>query len=105
MPDGSGEKSPQNTADGGTADLQAPRDLGFADAGTMQLPYLVGVETCGGGPAEPLTFLTSMRQSGLNALAEDVALKLDKHGPADRPSLVPRESADENGYSSRPGAL
>ena len=45
----------QNPANRGTTDLQAASDLGFADAGTVELPDLAGLFSNSHGPAEMLS--------------------------------------------------
>src|SRR5476649_1072229 len=45
-------RSRQNPANGGATDLQAAGDLGFADAGTIQLSRLVRMEPGGYGSAQ-----------------------------------------------------
>ena len=72
----------------GAANLQAPRDLGFADASTMQLPYLVGVETCGGGPAQPLTVLPCMGQAGRAHVAAEFLFRTPRILPASSAAMV-----------------
>jgi hypothetical protein len=49
-----GNRSAQNPANRGAADLQATGDFGFADTGQMQFPNLRGVEPRGDGPAQAL---------------------------------------------------
>ena len=75
-----GERLSQNPANRGAADLQAAGDLGFADAGTMQLPYFVGVETCGGGPTQPLAVLPGMGQAGAHAFPQNLSFELREYG-------------------------
>jgi len=89
----------------GAANLQAPRDLGFADASTMQLPYLVGVETCGGGPAQPLTVLPCMRQAGAHTFPQNFSFELREYcQPVARPwygrqsRRCPRDATQETHY-------
>jgi hypothetical protein len=69
----------QNTAHRCAADLQTAGDLSFADAGTMQIPYLVGVETRGGGPAQFLAVLPRMGQPGAHPFPQNLSFELREY--------------------------
>src|SRR6266702_4984241 len=62
------------------ANLQASSDLGFADAGAVQLLYLVGVECCRHRSAQALAVLACMRQAGAYPFSENLPLELRKNG-------------------------
>jgi hypothetical protein len=69
-------RSRQNAADGGTADLQAACDFGFGHASTVQFPDRSGLEACGYGPTEPFTVLPGVGQSSPSSFAQYLFLKL-----------------------------
>jgi hypothetical protein len=60
--------------------LQAASDFGFADAGTLELSHLVGVEGCCEWPAQALAILTCVRQSGADPFPENLPFELGKNG-------------------------
>src|SRR5260370_35680554 len=62
-----GNRSAQNPANRGATDLQAAGDLGFADAGTVQLSRLVRLEPGCYGSAQCLTVLSGVGQTGAHA--------------------------------------
>src|ERR1019366_4730935 len=58
------------------ADRQAAGDFGFADARTVELPYLVSVEGCRYWPAQALAVLAGVGQAGAYPFAENFPLEL-----------------------------
>jgi hypothetical protein len=62
------------------ADLQAAGDFGFADAGTLELSHLVGVEGCCEWPAQALAVLACVRQAGADSFPENLSFELGKDG-------------------------
>jgi len=70
----------QNAAHGRTSDLQPTGDLRFADASAMELPYLVGVEGHCYRPAQTLTVLAGMGQTGADSFAKNLPFEFGKNG-------------------------
>jgi hypothetical protein len=60
--------------------LQAASDFGFADAGTLELSHLVGVEGCCEWPAQALAILTCVRQARAVSFPENLPFELGKNG-------------------------
>src|SRR5262249_41276364 len=62
----------QDASHRGTPNLQAPCNLGFADAGTVQLSYLVRLAHCGYEPAELIDVLPCLGESCTKSLQENL---------------------------------
>ena len=60
--------------------MQAASDFGFADAGTLELSHMVGVEGCCEWPAQALAILTCVRQASADSFPENFPLELGKNG-------------------------
>ena len=75
-----GNRSAQNPAHGGPADLQPSGDLGFAGPGTMQFPDFRSV--CGRGcrPAQSLAVRARMRQTGPGPFPQNLPFELREDG-------------------------
>lgn len=58
--------------------MELTGDGRLADASTEELPDLLGIQCCGGRPAETLAVFPRMSQSSLNALTKDLPFKLSK---------------------------
>src|SRR5271169_2925265 len=72
-------RSGQNPSNGGAADLQAAGDLGFADAGTMQLSRLVRLEPGCYGSAQCLTVLSGVGQAGAHPFPQNFSFELREY--------------------------
>jgi len=70
----------KNAAHRGAPDLQAASDLRFANASTVELPYLVGVECCRYRPTQALAVLAGVRQAGANSFPENLPFEFCKNG-------------------------
>ena len=77
----SGNRSGQNAAHRGAADLQAAGDLGFADASAMQFPDLCG---CGGprscGRPRRCAVLPGVRQASAHPFPQNLPFELGEDG-------------------------
>jgi hypothetical protein len=60
--------------------MQSAGDFGFANAGTLELSYLVGVEGCCKWPAQALAVLAGMRQASADSFPENLPFELGKNG-------------------------
>ena len=56
--------------------MQTVGDFGFADAGTLELSHLVGVEDCCEWAAQALAVLACVRQSGAYPFPENLPFEL-----------------------------
>lgn len=66
----------QNAPYRGAADFEPASDFGFAEAGTMQFSYLIGLEPCRYGPAQSLSLLPRPGQAGTHPFLQDLAFEL-----------------------------
>jgi hypothetical protein len=76
--DRSGFLLSQYSADGGSADVQTPRDFRFADSLAVQFTDFGGFDCRSGGSAETRAALPGMVQSSTNAFAQDVVFERKK---------------------------
>jgi hypothetical protein len=60
--------------------LQAAGDFGFADAGTLELSYLLGVEGCREWPTQALAVLAGVGQTGAYPFPENLSFEFREHG-------------------------
>src|ERR1035438_2111775 len=72
----------EDTSHGSATDVEAPGDLGFAEAGAAQFADLIGVQCCGCGPAQTLAVQPGMSESSPYAFTEDLALEASEDGQA-----------------------
>jgi hypothetical protein len=71
-----GNRSGQYPSNGGATDLQTAGDLGFAEAGTMQLSRFVRLEPGCYGSAQCLTVLSGVGQAGAHAFPQNFSFEL-----------------------------
>src|ERR1700689_3295161 len=76
----------QDAADGGAAAMEAPGDLGFADAGTMKISDLWFFLRRGRWAAQFRSFEAGLDESGANALSQNFVFELceDRQQPRHR---------------------
>jgi len=82
-----GNRSGQNPANRGSTDLQPAGDFGFADARTVQFPYLASLESSGDGPAQFLPVLPGVGQASPDPFPQDFSFEL-------------RENSEQPGHGS-----
>jgi hypothetical protein len=76
------------------ADIETPGDLGFADAGTVELSDLAGLFSYSHGPAEMLSLEPRFGNAGSDSLAEDLVLERSKHRQQTRHGPTRSASSD-----------
>src|SRR5208337_4119548 len=70
----------QDAAHGSSSNMQSAGDFGFANAGTLELSYLVGVEGRRQWPAQALAVLAGMGQAGPNSFPQNLPFERGENG-------------------------
>jgi hypothetical protein len=75
--------------------LQPRGDLCFADASTVEFPYLVSMESCSSRPAQALAVLACMRQAATDLFPGNVPFEFreDRQQAMARPAGIVRSKA------------